>query len=172
MQKELKEKAAKALGQVNLFTESVIREYLNNDAFKYKYKEALVKILQGGKVVIYATTLQEDLLNDITARRRQQYQNIRLLQLKEIEAQTEGCLKSWCRVLIALNDGSTILEREKFQNMANRQELKLIKAFSRENADIDEIKKFLLVSLLFSQRTFRYEKEDVLAYCALCNRIA
>lgn len=168
MQKNLKECAAKALGE-NPF--SVKKAYIAQSNFRCKedfFKEVQQKPF---RLVAYASCCGQNRVEKISRQRYAEFQRLRLIQLQKLAENSQNAsLLKYCQMLLAYHFG-TSLENAAFMRMINRAELKTAKSLNEDNATESDIRNFLLISLLFGDKNFKYDKEEEANYLALCDKI-
>ena len=66
---------------------------------------------------------------------------------------------------------ASYLEGEKFRALINKTEKKLIKELDEETTSSQDIRNFIMVSVLFGDRNFLYDQELAEEYINLCKKI-
>ncbi len=130
-----------------------------------------METLKSNKVVEkYLTSYEEDKLADITRQKRHAFRVLRLLKLKRIIPDVKNeAFHRYCDMLL-LFYGQQTMATEKFLHLINKAEIKLVRIMSQEN-DIDEVRRFVLISALFADKHYIYDEESKELYQALCKRI-
>jgi len=149
-----KKTICQALGYKNLFTPATVDRYLQQST--YQYKNDWIKTIQDGKTCFYVTAPR----SDIAKRPRANFKLLSLLQVHEFEDKVHDAqLARYLRMQLALNDGANIMERQKFQNMVNKFETKLMRAFAADGISPEDARIFLMTAVIFGDRYFLYDHE-------------
>ncbi len=100
--------------------------------------------------------------NDITPGKLKCFALLNKTLLEDIIKQTEDdMLRKYYNMFLRLNDGTTILERNKIYGMIHRLEAKIIKRFeeSEEEFDVYELRNFIIIAALFSNNDFHHDSK-------------
>ncbi len=149
-----RETICQALGYKNIFTPAAVEKYLRESS--YLDKEKWVASIQKGKTCFYVTSLSYD----ISERRRANFRLLSLLQVREFENTVRDAqLAQYLKMQLALHDGANIGERQKFQDMVNNHEVKLMRSLAADQTSPEDIRIFLTTAMIFSDRNFLYDNE-------------
>lgn len=165
----MKKQACKALGNENLFTDSVVKQYLGNNKRSAK-KDWLEKVQKSGQAAHYATAQ----FYDVSRRRFKSFKELSLLQLENMLTQVEDpSVLRYLEGVRALVDGSLIRDRAKMQDMVNRMECKVVRYCAEEDTrpDKKDMRIFLFAAVLFADRDNRYEQTTKDAFYVLCDLV-
>lgn len=112
------------------------------------------------------------LKNDISPRKLECFHLLNRVLLEDTinEVQNE-CLLKYYRLLLRLNDGTAIFERDNLKGIAHKYEAKIIHHFARAEAlDKNALGRFLLISALFSDKNFSHEEDAIAEFLDICAR--
>ena len=105
--------------------------------------------------------------NDITPGKLKCFALLNKTLLEDIIEQTEDdMLLKYYNMFLRLNDGTSILERNKIYGMIHRLEAKIIKRFdeNEEEFNVYELRNFIIVAALFSNNDFHHDEKTREAY--------
>jgi len=89
-----------------------------------------------------------------------------------IEVTTDERLLKYYRMVLYLNNGTVIGPRQKFSDMVNRLEAKIIRDFVSKPEWCPEARRnFVLVCSLFSDMSYGLDEETTSAFETLCNEL-
>ena len=161
-----KRKAFDALGKENFFSASSAAAFLKQSTYGKK-KEWLAEI-QAGQAKYYATSLE----NDVTRHRRQNFRLLSKIQVEEIMPNINNSkIKKYVKILLCLHDEKAMIkQREDLCQMANRLEDEII---NNENslADSDDIRRFLIVAVLYSDKNHFYNLTTLENFDRICKTV-
>lgn len=160
-----KRKAFDALGKENFFSASSAAAFLKQSTYG-KRKEWLAEI-QAGQAKYYATSLE----NDVTRHRRQNFRLLSKIQVEEIMPNINNSkIKKYVQILLCLHDKNAMIkQREDLCQMANRLEDSIIN--DDTISDTDEIRRFLTVAVLYSDKNHFYNLTTLENFDRICKMV-
>ncbi len=160
-----KRRACEALGNQNIFTATAVRTFLETSSYTSKSKWVGI-IQKTGKVAYYATTLE----NDISRQQRAAYHLLSQIQVREIVPEIASkTIRTYSKIQLLLHDGSIISERWKMEQRANELESQIIKSYKESSKD--DLRCFLLTSVLFGDKHYLFDQETNLSFAELCRYV-
>ena len=172
MRKFLKKEACAALSV--FFEDDILNEcktQIEKTNRLRRYWDNWAETLKNNKEVEkYLTSYEEDELADITRQKRNAFRLLRLTKLRHVmpEVKTDA-FRRYCEMLLVFY-GQKMVATAQFLRIINKAEVKLVKTMSQE-ADIDEVRRFVLISALFSDKHYIYDEESKALYKTLCHRV-
>lgn len=159
---------ALALGGKNIFSETAVLEFLNSSDYVAK-KSWVAEIQKPSKTRLYIS-----LENDISKRQRQSFRLLSKIQLMEIVPLLKNKkIKAYAAINLVLNDGSIVSQRQKLVLRANQLETEIIQLCCSDDCpDKEDLRRFLLVSILYGDRHHIYDLKTKDAFRLLCSIVA
>lgn len=160
-----KKRACEALGNQNVFTATAVRTFLETSSYTNKNKWIGI-IQKNGKLAYYATTLE----NDISRQQRAAYHMLSQIQVREMLPEiVSKTIRTYSKIQLLLHDGSIISERWKMEQRANELESQIIKSYKESSKD--DLRYFLLTSILFGDKHHLFDQEASLKFTELCRYV-
>ena len=161
----LKRKACDALGKENFFSASSAADFIKQSTYGNK-KEWLQEI-QAGKVKYYASSLE----NDVSQRRRNNFRQLCKLQVAELLPEIrDDKIRTYATLLSWLHDDRVIVhQRENLYKTVNRLEDEIINEM--EDFSIDDLRRFLKVAVLYSDRNHLYNIATTENFNRICEAV-
>jgi hypothetical protein len=153
-----------------MFSSASIDSFLASSS--YRFKRSWVQQLQDRSEVSSYLSANARVLSK---QKRAAFHDLSLIELRECrklpEVQNNPDVNRYMRMMEVLHDGTSIGDRLKFQNMANRLEKKILHSISHDPADKVLVGAFLKVVCLFSNVRHHYGMDDMYAVNELCKII-
>lgn len=184
---ELKLLAIETLNQ-DFYPENVIEHFKKNSSFNIKcpwlreiqtrrglknYIDCLDTTFCGNPEVYLPKRKEMLQQHGISPRKLECFHLLNHIMLQEaIRTETFPYLLDYYRLILSLNDGTAVYERDKIKALIHKKEAKIINSMAEnQKLPVQSVKKFLLITALFAEHELSHDSKTRAKFYKICNAV-